>query len=603
MKITHLLIRNFRSIRELEIEVQPLMMLLGPNNSGKSNILRALNVFFNTAARFVGEDDFRLCKGSREDEMVIEATFDNLSKQDQTTFSRYVGRGNKLRVRKTISIGGNGIEQQYQGYRELPGKEYPWLQPEKAKEYASRAKLQEIDPKFDVMRYFPPSGRITIAMVEDFQVQYINEHRSELTLEEKLEPGPLLGDKNFAQGILGDFYWIPAVRDLADETKIQTGTSFGQIVTAVLEEMALSSEEFQAIKEQLQVLVSSLNRDVEGSDEGRPARLLQLERQLSEHLAPWQATLDIEVEPPDIENVFRLGTSVFVDDGVRTLAEAKGHGLQRHLIFSLLRVWADMLNDMRAVEASLKDEGRTRARARSGSLFFGVEEPELYLHPQGQRRMMGTLLQLSQGQQVFVTTHSSCFVDIDLWNSICIVTKKDPTTGTEVRQCTCDPFEDLDEEKTKKAKKAFNLAYWCNPDRNELFFARKVALVEGQTEKAVFPCLAEKMDVYDHEVTLIDCGGKQNIRSYVSMLNGFGIEYIVIHDKDGESQEENERIANLVDPQIGQVIVLEPKFEVVAGLPEISSRNKAYKAMVCLEPEDVPVPPGLVGFVKAIYAK
>ncbi len=46
-KIRRIKIKNFRSIRNLDIEVTDLATFVGDNDSGKSNILKALNLFFN----------------------------------------------------------------------------------------------------------------------------------------------------------------------------------------------------------------------------------------------------------------------------------------------------------------------------------------------------------------------------------------------------------------------------------------------------------------------------------------------------------------------------------------------------------------------------
>ena len=46
-KIQRIQIKNFRSIKNLDIEVKDLAAFVGDNDSGKSNILRALNLFFN----------------------------------------------------------------------------------------------------------------------------------------------------------------------------------------------------------------------------------------------------------------------------------------------------------------------------------------------------------------------------------------------------------------------------------------------------------------------------------------------------------------------------------------------------------------------------
>jgi len=47
MKIKEVIIKNFRSIRSLTLTTRDLNILVGFNDVGKSNILRALNLFFN----------------------------------------------------------------------------------------------------------------------------------------------------------------------------------------------------------------------------------------------------------------------------------------------------------------------------------------------------------------------------------------------------------------------------------------------------------------------------------------------------------------------------------------------------------------------------
>lgn len=47
MHIIRLLVRGFRSLKDFEVALQPgLNVLVGKNNSGKSNVMRALNLLF-----------------------------------------------------------------------------------------------------------------------------------------------------------------------------------------------------------------------------------------------------------------------------------------------------------------------------------------------------------------------------------------------------------------------------------------------------------------------------------------------------------------------------------------------------------------------------
>ena len=72
-----------------------------------------------------------------------------------------------------------------------------------------------------------------------------------------------------------------------------------------------------------------------------------------------------------------------------------------------------------------------------------------------------------------------------------------------------------------------------------MFFAKKVVLVEGDTEKFVIPfCSYElvdfekKYDLSANNVCIVECGGKNNIHIFMRVLNHFKIPYVVIHDVD-----------------------------------------------------------------------
>ena len=49
-------ISNFRSVKDITVNFLPYMVFVGKNNSGKSNIMKALDIFFTDS---VGINDFR----------------------------------------------------------------------------------------------------------------------------------------------------------------------------------------------------------------------------------------------------------------------------------------------------------------------------------------------------------------------------------------------------------------------------------------------------------------------------------------------------------------------------------------------------------------
>jgi len=68
-------IRNFRSLRQVEITLSPnVTLLVGANNAGKTTFLRALGIALNAERRFISQDDLFIDKDGNalgEDERVI----------------------------------------------------------------------------------------------------------------------------------------------------------------------------------------------------------------------------------------------------------------------------------------------------------------------------------------------------------------------------------------------------------------------------------------------------------------------------------------------------------------------------------------------------
>lgn len=341
--------------------------------------------------------------------------------------------------------------------------------------------------------------------------------------------------------------------------------------------------------------------DHEGNqNETRPEELARFEQAITDELASWGAQIDIEVSAPDIESVFKANTQVWVNDGVRTDIRRKGHGLQRALTVALIQVIAR--RDRDRAEAAGEEEARTRTS--SNSRYYIFEEPELYLHPQAQRALFDSFVELSEGDsQVFLCTHSSGLIDVERYRTIYIVTKRNEAEGSQVTYCSEELF-------TGDAKKDFNLSYWMNPDRGELFFASKVLLVEGATDKTVIPLIAKNLGVFRYDYTVIDCGSKSNIPYYIRLLNKFGIPYVAVYDRDHQAGKAPDALAsaniatagieNEIDAGLGRAVVLENDIEEELGMAA-GSKNKPYAALNHVTDDSFVLSPALEGKIRNVY--
>lgn len=108
------------------------------------------------------------------------------------------------------------------------------------------------------------------------------------------------------------------------------------------------------------------------------------------------------------------------------------------------------------------------------------------------------------------------------------------------------------------------LGQFLDADSLELFFARKVLLVEGPTETAAFPVLSKSTyDFLKNGVSTIEVGGKKSFPIFIKLLKGFEISYVVVLDKDVNDPKDDEfqkEIKQLVKDS-ERVVILPGKFE------------------------------------------
>ena len=223
-----------------------------------------------------------------------------------------------------------------------------------------------------------------------------------------------------------------------------------------------------------------------------------------------------------------------------------------------------------------------------GGLVLLIEEPELYLRPQAQRYLYRLLRQFAAaGNQVIYSTHSPAFLSVGRLDELVFVERL-PETGTRAAQPEpVTPDED------------FRILTEFDAARGELFLAHSVLLVEGQTEKLVFPFVFSALG-YDHDreaISIVECGGKPNIPLFARICGAVGVPYVVVHDSDARPSGKpiaseralNELIAETAEKK--RTVVLEPDFESVAGIKGHRHKpERAWRQFAALPPDEIPSP-------------
>ncbi|WP_054690189.1 ATP-dependent nuclease, partial [Desulfosarcina cetonica] len=80
MKLKWVHIKNYRSCKDVRIDIGPIQALVGANNAGKSSIIRALDFLFNPSTTKVDEETF--WNGNAELQIWVEALFTELSETE-----------------------------------------------------------------------------------------------------------------------------------------------------------------------------------------------------------------------------------------------------------------------------------------------------------------------------------------------------------------------------------------------------------------------------------------------------------------------------------------------------------------------------------------
>ena len=126
-------------------------------------------------------------------------------------------------------------------------------------------------------------------------------------------------------------------------------------------------------------------------ENGLKNQLQSLEQQVSNILKEQygEGELKIRFDLPAIDNFSKAGSLELEDSGGVTEVSDKGTGMQRALALSLIQVYAD---------ASNEDSEKP--------IFFFIDEPETFLHPMAQNRLLAAFEKLSNKHQLFITTHS-----------------------------------------------------------------------------------------------------------------------------------------------------------------------------------------------------
>lgn len=157
-----------------------------------------------------------------------------------------------------------------------------------------------------------------------------------------------------------------------------------------------------------------------------------------------------------------------------------------------------------------------------GTTILVIEEPEAHLHPTYQRLIYKDVIKNNESS-VLLTTHSTHITSITDIQSIVHLHKKN-NGETEI-----NTTNNLDLEGTD----LIDLERYIDIKRGEIYLGRGVILVEGIAEEYLIPKFVELLDKSLDEKGIIVCNiNCTNFKPYVKLLRKLKIPFVVVTDGD-----------------------------------------------------------------------
>jgi len=569
MRLHRLKIEGFRRLKNVEILLGDATFLIGQNNSGKSSILKAIEILLS-AKKQLDSADFHSIIDEDTGEtkpdtttIVIEGEFRNLPVEAKS-WRGFKGRifnyetenetGLSVTYRKTFNIGNDVIVEFRSKRRELRN------------EFEHCKKPQDyIDAGIDVeiiQEVFPDLEKaIGISKSAKEKLDSLDEIWQIKNDEEWFQnPGGIPGN---VLKMLPRFLLIPvdtAMNEIQGSGSGVLGKTLNELFNTVRE----GSNNFKLAQGYLDKLAEELDPSDNKSEFGK--MMIELNDVLSS-IFP-ESKLHATTDLSDPTKVLKPSFNVEMSSNIRTPVQNQGTGMVRAAVFGMLRFRQKWL--------SKREDENAR------SLIICFEEPEIYLHPSAANQMRDAIYDLSSStSQIVASTHSPYIIDISRKPKQVLNRLQEAGNIIISESFTVtDAFKVLQGEDKDYVKMLLKIDDYIA----RAFFTKNIVIVEGDTEDILIRETLSRLPKEDFlklvsSFEVIKARGKAAIIGLVKYLTAMGLKPTVVHDRDGgiEGAEKfNKPIAQALGEN-GKVVMMHENVEDEIGYFAISEKPfKAY---------------------------
>jgi len=508
MKLEKIIIKNFRRISEAEITLESSSFLIGPNNSGKTSVIDAIDALLSLKSEKVTEADFRqMDNGTRSDTLELTGVFSNIA--DEISQSRgFKGRviNGKFTYKKTYklsSVGKPRIESFTFPYKLKDA----FLAVKKVQELLDLGLSQEIIE--DRLDKYGPEDKLKNNWEKDFIE----------VLDFEIEKDPIAEENpgGFPSNVNSKLPRVIRIPSLVNTTDLD-GNGKGllsECLSLLFDDLLSQTPLANEIQERLTELETQMNPATEGS------LIKQLTVDINQIIASVFPSCGIEIKPnlQNLSDILKPKYEVSLFSNVKTRIDKQGTGLIRTTAFAMLRYHSNL---------------KVQRQIETRPILVAFEEPEIYLHPSAANLLRDTIYSLGSTDQIICNTHSPWMIDLT----------QEPLSLTKMlivadNSVSCknygltSSYSKLPPDDRLRVK----MLQLFDDEISRVFFAERIVIVEGDTEilaikntLKIIPELIRKEILFKSQV--IRARGKASIISLVKYLQDLQIYPYVLHDRD-----------------------------------------------------------------------
>ncbi|USS40658.1 ATP-binding protein [Thermococcus aggregans] len=385
VRIVEVEIENFRSLRHVKIPVDDLTILIGRNGTGKSSLLKALDLFFNPNSKYT-EEDFYGKDTSKPIKITLKFELDTTEEIEE--FQKYVreeGGRTYIKVVKIMKFSASKSNQSYHGVR-LGIPQFS---------EARSLKREDLVQKYNELRQeFPdlpnlgrtPAKKAILKALEEYESLH-PEMCAEILVEDQF-----FGYKEVGRGKIEKFIkfqLVPAIKDVSEETEYKKGSIITELTQLIIEEHIRSIPGFKHLEDKYKNLLKTLEK--KGRKTETKGLLTELSHEITQILEKFAPNTKAYINWDDLED-FKMPLPTprvsIEEDGFKVSVDRVGHGTQRALLFSLLHYLAEKKYETSNTEDTNENSANENSKL---TLFLAIEELELYQHPQRQKHLKKTV--------------------------------------------------------------------------------------------------------------------------------------------------------------------------------------------------------------------